>query len=144
MILQIVMGASVPDVWSHLADLRSHADWMADAEKVSFSTPQTSGVGTTMRVLTRVGPFRTTDLMTVVEWEENRVMTVTHEGTVTGTGRFEIHPAPTGTTLSWTEDLRFPWWLGGPVGAFLGGLILRPIWKRNLARFKSLVENRPG
>ncbi|MCH8984222.1 MAG: SRPBCC family protein [Acidobacteria bacterium] len=144
MILQIAIGASVPDVWSHLADLRSHADWMGDAEEVSFQTPQTSGVGTTMRVPTRVGPFRTTDLLTVIEWEENRVMTVTHEGTVTGTGRFEMYPSPTGTTLTWAEDLRFPWWLGGPVGAFFGGLILRPIWKRNLARFKSLVEDRPG
>ena len=70
MILQIAIGVSVPDVWSHLADLRSHADWMGDAEEVGFQTPQTSGVGTTMRVPTRVGPFRTTDLMTVKEWEE--------------------------------------------------------------------------
>ncbi len=35
----------------------------------------------------------------------------------------------------------FPWWLGGSIGALVGGrLVLRPIWSRNLRNLKRIVE----
>ncbi|MGA8039374.1 MAG: hypothetical protein WCA93_04630, partial [Acidimicrobiia bacterium] len=55
-------------VWSELADLASHSEWMADAGAIEFVDSKTRGLGTQMRVPTRIGPFHTTDLMTVVEW----------------------------------------------------------------------------
>jgi len=45
----------------------------------------------------------------------------------------------------WEETLVFPWWLGGPLGALVGGrIVLRAIWKGNLRRLKSLCENAPA
>jgi carbon monoxide dehydrogenase subunit G len=124
-----------PDrVWAELADLGSHVEWMADAMAIHFLTEETTGVGVQMRVPTKIGPFRANDLMTVVEWDEGRVIAVEHIGTVSGVGRFEILPVGTGTELRWTEKLRFPRWLGGPVGAWLAGPILRRIWRGNLRR----------
>ncbi len=107
---------------------------MADAEAVHFLTDQTAGIGAQLRVPTRVGPFRTTDLMTVVEWDEGKAIAVDHQGAVSGLGRFEIRPLVGGTELLWSETLRFPWWLGGPVGAWLARPILKRIWGRNLAK----------
>ena len=44
------------------------------------------------------------------------------------------------TRFTWTERLRFPWWMGGPVGALAAKPILRAVWRRNLATLKQLVE----
>ncbi len=46
---------------------------------------------------------------------------------------------PGATVLSWEEDLVFPWWLGGPVGAWAARPILRWVWRGNLRRFSALV-----
>ena len=58
-------------------------------------------------------------------------------------GAFTLTPIDLGrrTRFIWAETLVFPWWLGGPVGAFIGGkVVLRSIWKRNLRNLKRLVE----
>ena len=55
-------------------------------------------------------------------------MGVRHVGVVTGTGRFTLTPIDLGrrTRFTWDESLTFPWWLGGPLGALVGGrLVLR-------------------
>jgi hypothetical protein len=107
---------------------------MADAGRIAFVGDQTSGVGARMRVPTRIGPLRTEDLMTVVEWEHGRLIGVRHSGVVSGVGRFELDPADGGTELKWSETLRFPWWLAGPVGAWLARPILKRVWRGNLRR----------
>ena len=127
-------------VWAELADLASHPQWMGDAEAIEFLDSRTAGVGTRMRVPTRIGPFRATDVMRVIGWEERRLIEVEHVGPVSGVGRFEIQPSGSGTELRWSETLRFPWWLGGPLGAWLARPILRRVWLGNLARLRQRVE----
>jgi len=112
---------------------------MADAGAIVFDGPQRSGVGTRIRVPTRVGPIRTVDLMTVTEWDEGKAIAVEHRGAVSGAGRFELEPHPAGTLLVLSEELRFPWWLGGPIGAWIAGPILKRIWQGNLGRLADRV-----
>ncbi|MFZ0627573.1 MAG: SRPBCC family protein [Acidimicrobiia bacterium] len=126
--------APAADVWSELADLASHAEWMADAGAIEFVDSKTEGLGTQMRVPTRIGPFHTTDIMTVVEWEEGRTVGVEHVGAVSGVGRFVVEASGSGSVLTWSERLRFPWWLGGPIGAWIAQPLLRHIWRGNLRR----------
>jgi hypothetical protein len=38
------------------------------------------------------------------------------------------------------ETLKFPFYLGGPVGEVFGGLILKLIWKKNLKNLKEIIE----
>jgi carbon monoxide dehydrogenase subunit G len=132
--LSVRFPASPERLWEELADLASHAEWMADADAISFIGDQTTGVGTQMRVPTRIGPLRTNDLMTVTGWEEGRMIEVNHVGAVSGTGRFEVVGVEGGSQLEWSESLRFPWWLGGPVGAWLARPILKWVWRANLKR----------
>ena len=131
-----------PDaVWARIEDVGSHVEWMADAEAIRFTSDQTAGVGTTFDCDTKVGPLRLTDAMAITEWEPGRSMGVRHEGLVTGEGRFTLTGVDGNRTeFAWTEALRFPWWMGGPVGGAVGAPLLRAIWRRNLTRLKSLVE----
>lgn len=136
----IDIDAPLEAVWGAASDLAAHHRWMADAESVVFLSETRSGVGTVMQVRTVVGPFRTTDVMEVIEWDEGRAIGVRHEGLVTGTGRFTLSAMANGTRFSWTEDLSFPTWLGGPVTAILAKPVLGLIWRRNLRGLKKHLE----
>ncbi len=138
-VASVEVPASPREVWRHLADLASHPRWMVDAEQVEFVGSRTSGVGTRMRVHTRVGPFRTVDLMEVTVWDEPHIIAVRHEGVVKGDGRFQLSSTADGTRLTWTENLRFPWFLGGPLVGMVARPVLRRLWHRSLRRFAAYV-----
>jgi hypothetical protein len=79
--------------------------------------------------------------MAITEWDAGRAMGVRHDGLVAGSGRFTLRARRGGRTrLTWDERLRFPWWMGGPVGALVASPVLRAIWRGNLARFAAVVE----
>jgi uncharacterized protein YndB with AHSA1/START domain len=129
-------------VWDALADLGSHHVWMRDARSIVFVTDQRSGEGTRMRVKTVVGPFRTLDDMEVVGWDEGRSIEVAHIGLVKGRGTFTLTDGAPGETLvTWDEELRFPWWLGGPVTAMLARPVLTRIWRSNLRRLEESLSS---
>jgi hypothetical protein len=123
-------------VWRELEAVERHVEWMADAESAEFSGAQTRGVGTVLVVATRVGPFRTRDVIEFTQWDPPRLMGIAHRGLFTGTGSFRLEEHEGGTTLVWSESIRFPWYLGGPIGATVAGPVLRIIWRGNLRRFR--------
>ena len=115
-----------------MARVEDHVLWMTDARSIEFLGTLRRGVGTRIEVETRIGPLRTTDIMEFTEWVEPSAMGVSHQGLFTGTGRFTLEPEPPGTRFTWTERLRFPWYLGGPAGAWVARPLLAWIWRRNL------------
>lgn len=139
---RVDINAPLEVVWAEAADLASHHEWMADAESIEFDDDQRTGEGTRMRVLTKVGPFTTTDLMEVTEWSELESIGVRHSGIVSGEGRFELSRIAGGTRFTWTEDLSFPLVLGGPITAFFSRPVLGGIWRRNLKGLKRRIESR--
>ena len=137
----ILIDATPADTWRIVEAIENHVDWMADAESIRFTGTRTRGVGTTFDCVTKVGPLRLTDKMTVTEWEAQRMMGIEHRGAVTGRGRFTLRRRRRGRTqFTWAERLVFPWWMGGPVGALAAKPVLRAIWRRNLRRLKTIVE----
>lgn len=137
------LNASPEKVWEIVEPVERHVDWMADAVAIRFTSPQTRGVGTIFDCDTKVGPIKLTDRMEITEWEPGRAMGVKHVGMVTGTGVFTIAPLDGGlrSSFTWSEKLTFPWWLGGPIGEFIGGnIVMKAIWRRNLKKLKALVE----
>lgn len=141
--VSIEIEATTDRVWQVVEPIESHVDWMADAVAIRITSPHNRGVGVTFDCDTKVGPLRLTDRMEITEWLPGSAMGVSHNGLVTGTGRFTITPLRNGTAsrFSWEEDLRFPWWMGGPITGLVGGaFVMRLIWKRNLKALKNLVE----
>ena len=142
--VSIELSAAPDRVWNIVEPIERHVDWMADAVAIRFETDQTRGVGTRFLCDTKVGPIKLTDKMEITEWEPGKSMGVKHVGLVTGTGVFTLAPVAAGdrTRFTWEEELRFPWWLGGRLGELVGGqVVMKAIWRRNLKRLKSLVEN---
>jgi hypothetical protein len=139
----IEINASPARVWEVVEPVERHVEWMHDAVAIRFVGEQTRGTGTEFLCDTKVGPIKLVDRMEITEWTPGEVMGVRHTGLVTGSGRFTLEPIDLGrrTRFVWQEELTFPWWLGGPVGAFIGGkVVLRGIWQRNLRGLKQLVE----
>jgi uncharacterized protein YndB with AHSA1/START domain len=128
-----VLDAPPEAVWADVEDIATHHGWMADAVAIRFLGDQRRGVGTRFECDTKVGPFRLTDVMEVTEWVPGRAMGVTHTGLVTGTGRFTLRRLRGGRTrFQWKERLRFPWWLGGPIGALAAKPVLTWVWRRSM------------
>jgi len=131
-----VVPAPMAAAWADLSDLGAHAEWMADAASITFDGPQRRGVGTRFDCVTRVGPLRTVDRMEVTRWDEGRELAVRHVGLVRGEGLFRLRPLDEARTeIVWDEDLRFPWYFGGPLAALFAAPILRRLWRGNLTRF---------
>jgi hypothetical protein len=137
-----VIDATPDEVWSFVEPIERHVDWMVDATAIRFDGERTRGIGTRFVCDTQVGPVKLVDHMEITEWVPGRRMGVRHDGLVTGSGRFTLEPGVAGgTRFAWEEDLRFPWFLGGPLGAAIGGRTVLPrLWRQNLARLKQLVE----
>jgi hypothetical protein len=142
--VSIDIDAPVARVWDVVEPVERHVDWMHDAVAIRFQGDQTRGVGTRFWCDTKVGPIKLVDEMEITEWRPGEAMGVRHVGIVTGTGVFTLTPIDLDrrTRFTWTEELRFPWWLGGPVGAFVGGkVVMQAIWRRNLRELERLVES---
>jgi hypothetical protein len=141
--VSIEIDAPVDRVWLVVEPIERHVEWMHDAVAIRFQTEQTRGVGTRFLCDTKVGPIRLVDQMEITEWRPGEAMGVRHTGVVTGTGTFTLTPIDLDrrTRFTWAEELVFPWWLGGPVGAAIGGkLVMAAIWRRNLRELRDLVE----
>lgn len=144
--IQVAIEIDAPPdrVWQVVEPVERHVDWMADAVAIRFVGDRTRGVGTEFLCDTQIGPITLVDRMEITAWEPGVRMGVRHAGVVTGSGVFELTPIDLGrrTRFTWTEELRFPWYLGGRAGEAVGGpLVMRQIWKRNLRRLRQLVEH---
>jgi len=142
--VSIDIDAPVDKVWQVVEPVERHVDWMADAVAIRFTGEQTYGVGTTFECDTKVGPITLVDKMEITDWVPRERMGVRHSGVVTGTGHFSLEPIDLDrrTRFTWTEELVFPWWLGGPIGALVGGrVVMGAIWRRNLRALAKIVES---
>ena len=145
MAVSIAVGVSRPTVWAQLERIEDHVEWMRDAAAIRFVGDRRRGVGTTFECDTRMGPFRLKDVIEITDWEPGSRMAVTHRGLVGGSGHFYLEDGPwTATTIRWEERLRFPWWMGGTMGARVARPVLAALWRGNLRRLCAQVVASAG
>jgi hypothetical protein len=135
-----VIDRTPSEVWNEMRHIERHVNWMHDAVEIRFISDSREGIGTSFICLTKVGPFKTQDAMTITEWRENEAMGVKHVGLVKGFGVFTIVPVRNGSLVAWQEDLLFPWWALGRIGSLLIRPLLKRIWSKNLKTLKSIIE----
>jgi len=134
-----IINAPLKTVWNEVSRLENHTNWMNDAEKIDFLSENNSGMGTEMKVLTKIGPIKLYDYMTVTNWIVEKSIAVDHIGIVTGKGEFKLEEIDENNTkFNWEETLKFPIYLGGVIGEFFGAPILKLIWRKNLKNLKEL------
>jgi hypothetical protein len=142
--VSVEIDAPTKRVWDFIEPIETHVDWMADADAIRFDSPtQTRGIGTSFVCDTTIGPIRLRDRMVVTEWEAGVQMGIRHTGAVTGDGLFELSSIDLDrrTRFSWTEQIDFPWYLGGPFVLWaIGAPILKRVWNRNMSNLKDLIE----
>ena len=138
----IEIDATTDEVWHVVEPVERHVDWMADAVAIRFDGDQHRGVGTTFVCDTKVGPITLPTTWRSPSGSPARRMGVRHTGVVTGTGAFELTPIDLGrrTRFTWTEELRFPWYLAGRLGGIVGGGRDGRHLARNLRELRRLVE----
>jgi hypothetical protein len=140
----VTLSAPPKEVWADIERIPTHTQWMEDAVAIRITSPQAAGTGTTFECDTRVGPFRLTDVMEVTRWDPPTAMGVRHVGLVTGEGEFRLRAARRGRTrFRWDERLHFPWWMGGPVGAWASIPVLKLVWRRSLRNLAARFEPAP-
>jgi len=139
--VSIIINKPLEVVWDEVKIMKNHVNWMQDAAKIDFLSLNESGIDTKMKVLTKVGPFSLNDIITVTKWEEMNSIGVVHEGIVTGEGAFYLSENDDNSTkFEWIEELKAPYYLGGPIAEFFGGFVLKFIWKKNLMNLKNILE----
>ncbi len=136
-----VVEAPADEVWEDLRHIDRHVEWMMDAVEIRFTSSQREGTGTAFDCDTRVGPFRLTDRMEITKWEPGRAIGVRHVGLVTGTGVLSVRAKRRDRSkVVWRESLRFPWWMGGPAGAWASVPILTLVWRRSMGNLADRFE----
>lgn len=106
-------------VWDRLTDWQSHSEWIPNT--VVTITKQTNGLGTEFVGITRIGPLRLDDSMTVTEFQApmagRATCVITKTGAVLGgTAGFALTALDDSTTrLDWFEDIYLKpkgifWW----------------------------------
>ena len=139
--VETLIYASLDDVWNEVSKIENHSKWMKDAINIDFQTDNKSGVGTKIKVLTKIGPIKLNDFMTFTKWEEKKTIGVDHVGIVTGKGEMQFEKIDENTTkFKWTETLKFPIYLGGVIGELFGKPVLELIWRKNLNNLKKIIE----
>ena len=88
--VEITIDASLDEVWNEVSKIENHSNWMKDAVNIDFQSESKSGVGTKIKVLTKIGPIKLYDYMTFTKWEEKKIIGVDHVGIVTGKGEMEF------------------------------------------------------
>ncbi|MBG61574.1 MAG: hypothetical protein CMP03_03610 [Woeseiaceae bacterium] len=137
----IIIDKPLDIVWQEVKVMENHVNWMEDAIKIDILSENNSGINTKMNVLTKVGPIKLVDTITVIEWKEKESIGVIHQGIVTGIGIFYLNELnDSQTEFKWEETLKFPIYLGGVIGEFFGAFVLKYIWKKNLKNLKEIIE----
>jgi carbon monoxide dehydrogenase subunit G len=117
--VQMDLPHGIARVWDRLTDWQSHSEWIPNT--VVTITKQTNGLGTEFVGITRIGPLRLDDSMTVTEFQApmagRATCVITKTGAVLGgTAGFALTALDDSTTrLDWFEDIYLKpkgifWW----------------------------------
>lgn len=142
--LRTFIRATPQRVWDVISDLSGQQRWMEDVHALEVVGDRQGGVGTLVRVTSKVfGLPLVRDVMEIVAWEPPRELCVVHRGELSrrsghfwqfplsGTAAFHLEPARGGTIFRWTEEFSPPL---GALGELGYSLLIEPHLRRVFGR----------
>ena len=103
--VETIINAPLDEVWDEVSKIENHSNWMKDAVNIDFQTNSRTGVGTKIKVLTKIGPIKLYDYMTFTKWEDKSVIGVDHVGIVKGKGEMQFTKISDTALASATLDM---------------------------------------
>lgn len=146
MIIKTQIKAPIEKVWDEIVDIESHHEWMIDAQSIkplSQTGQQPFMVGNQYICNTKIGPIEIQDHLTITKIKEPNLLEATHDGLVKGEGQFILLKINDNKTeVVWSESLKFPLKLGGPIGKLFSYPLFKVIWKIDLYQLKKRTESK--
>jgi hypothetical protein len=141
---QVVLPTTPAGAWAVLVDWERQPEWMADADEVRVTSTAREGLGTTLRVRTRVLNVPVfTERLEVVGWDPPRELRMAHRSFVRGAGTWSLTPAGAGTRFRWIEDLSLPVPLLGGLALLAYRPFMRYLMGRTTRRLQTYVGSSP-
>ena len=132
-----------PDrAFAELIDAGGQQRWMLGTTVHPLAgTVESPAVGSRLVAFTGLAGMGVLDVMQVTVYDPDHQWVVAHEGRVIqGSGTFQVDPTPTGSRVSWTEDLTLPFGVIGRLGWPLVRPAVRWCLQRSMDKFARLFS----
>lgn len=139
------IGLPVPceAAWAFLVDWEHQASWMKDADRVQVVGSQREGVGTRIRVKTRLfGIPAFVEPMEVRGWDPPHRLLISHGSIVKGTGEWVLESlgsAHEGCRFTWHEDITLRAPVVGELAARCYGVLMGRLMRGSLAGVRAAL-----
>ena len=140
----VMLNADPETVWPWLVDWEKLGLWMKEASDFRVLSPHREGVGVSARATIQIAGIKTSDVITITQWDPPAKLTMAHEGWVKGTGTMTLAPHQDGTRLTWVESLIPPLGLLGWLGMILVKPAMRRVFTHDAGLLAALVARSPA
>lgn len=110
--IDIPTQLSVERAWRTLTDWQAHGQWIPLTKMIILKQGAQPGLGDKFIGRTGIGPLAFDDVMTVTQFQapgQRGFCEVTKSGRlVKGSASFEVAATPSGTVVTWVEDIPLP------------------------------------
>jgi uncharacterized membrane protein len=138
----IDIKASPDQVFSYLADVTTHPEWVKWTKDAEATSVEPVGLGATSTEVMQVGPRKETIETVTTEYKEGQYVTRRHTRGMEMTSRLSVLPFGDGTKVAWSIDYQPP--MGG-MGKLMDKLFMERLFdqlmKDSLTNLKNRMES---
>lgn len=135
------INATPQAVFEYVSDWEKQSEWILfTTVKAVKSTPNQKD--STLLAVTKLGPLKVADEMTVTEWQPYERIVVEHTGRIVkGKGVFTVSETSKDTCVfTWQEVTPVPFGLIGRIGLVFAKPVMSIVFGKSLAKLKNNIE----
>lgn len=140
---RIEINATSQVIFEYVSDWERQSEWILfTTVKLVSRTPDHQN--STILAVTKLGPLKVADEMTVTEWQPYERIVVEHTGQVVkGKGVFTVSSASKDTCIfTWQEVVPVPFGFIGQIGLVFAKPLMHAVFGKSLAKLKDNIEAR--
>jgi hypothetical protein len=139
---KITIQASQKTVFNYLSDWEKQSDWILFTT-VTKSENKAQPEEINLLAITKFGPFKVVDTMTITSWQPSEEIVVEHTGKVVkGKGVFIVRKiSDHSCEFEWQEITPVPFGLIGQAGLVLTMPLVKILFNKSLKKLKNNIES---